>query len=243
MASSKAWTSWVSSAVSSESFRMRELPSSTAALRPSMSSLSFVRAILLLPISVSQKPSWSASPLASSSKRVIMPSIIFLTLAKGSAIIFSASSVRRSLCKSLPFASRKSRTRRRMPSVLPSAFSPPLSCTSAMPFFAGACAKERCCSAAPRTSGEERISMALPMASISSARSCCFSWKDMSFSKHSEVIDARVFSLEALSVVSEASIFSASAFSSVLRDFSALFSSLSLFLLSIESVKSISIMS
>mmetsp|Transcript_48390 Transcript_48390/g.156013 ORF Transcript_48390/g.156013 Transcript_48390/m.156013 type:complete len:244 (-) Transcript_48390:709-1440(-) len=181
MASSKAWTSWVSSAVSSESFRMRELPSSTAALRPSMSSLSFVRAILLLPISVSQKPSWSASPLASSSKRVIMPSIIFLTLAKGSAIIFSASSVRRSLCKSLPFASRKSRTRRRMPSVLPSAFSPPLSCTSAMPFFAGACAKERCCSAAPRTSGEERISMALPMASISSVRNCCLSSKSEAF--------------------------------------------------------------
>mmetsp|Transcript_16775 Transcript_16775/g.44386 ORF Transcript_16775/g.44386 Transcript_16775/m.44386 type:complete len:231 (-) Transcript_16775:766-1458(-) len=170
---------------------MLALPSSTAASRASISSCSRVRVTLLLPISSSQNPSWSASSFASSSSRVIMPSMSFLTLAKGSVSILSASSTRDLLFSRPPSFRRNSRTRRRTPR--PASAAEREAWTRATPPLAGSWANERCWPAAPATSGEDMISTAFPSASISSLRNFCFSWNDRSFSKHSAVMPFRVF--------------------------------------------------
>mmetsp|Transcript_126518 Transcript_126518/g.366247 ORF Transcript_126518/g.366247 Transcript_126518/m.366247 type:complete len:279 (-) Transcript_126518:648-1484(-) len=237
MACSSSDTSCDSLAIVSVSLMIVDLPSSTAADSASISSLSLVRVILLFPISVSQKPSCCASWFASSSKRVIMASIIFLTLPKGSAPICCASMEIWSLCRRLPSLSRNSRTRRRMPS-LRSAPSMPATCNNACDALLLACANAKCFSALPMTSGEERISTALAMASISSARSCCFSWKDMLFSEHSVVISDSVFSFAAFCSSVSASSFLSCASSSALRSFTILVSSISWFLFSMESWRS-----
>mmetsp|Transcript_115462 Transcript_115462/g.307039 ORF Transcript_115462/g.307039 Transcript_115462/m.307039 type:complete len:206 (-) Transcript_115462:1019-1636(-) len=172
MAFVRSATSFESCAVLAASDAIVASPSSTAALRPSMSSLSLLRVILLFPSSLSQNPSWSASPCASSRRRSSIAEIIFLTLAKGSAATFWARSSKCLLWRRAASAVRNSRIRLWMPSEALAWWSP--ICTRAVPpDFA--CAMLRYCSAFPSTSGDDRISMALPMASISSSRSFCFS--------------------------------------------------------------------
>mmetsp|Transcript_50764 Transcript_50764/g.110516 ORF Transcript_50764/g.110516 Transcript_50764/m.110516 type:complete len:252 (+) Transcript_50764:373-1128(+) len=190
------------------------------------------RVCLLVAISVSQKPSWLASSSASFIRRVIMESIMDFTLAKGSAVSFWARSARPLLWRRSLSDSRKLRTWRRGLSTA--------TCSRAADFWVWA--RERCFSALPETSPEDRISMALPMASISSVRSCCFSAKDIFFSSHSTVISCRVFSLSALMSMVAASCFLFSAVFSILRSFSAVFSSMSLVEFSMESVRSSTIM-
>mmetsp|Transcript_71539 Transcript_71539/g.198063 ORF Transcript_71539/g.198063 Transcript_71539/m.198063 type:complete len:215 (+) Transcript_71539:962-1606(+) len=196
---------------------MVALPLSMAASRPSMSSESFVRVILFFPISVSQKPSCWASWLASSKRRVIMASIIDFTLAKGSAMTFSASITSLWLFRRWPSCSRNSRILRCTPPARRDR-----ACAREAPLR---CGKARYFSALPETSLEDRISMAFAMASISSARSCCFSWKDIFFSSHSVVISESVFWLSASTPSSAAFCFVSSAFCSVLRFFSLVISS------------------
>mmetsp|Transcript_54105 Transcript_54105/g.159194 ORF Transcript_54105/g.159194 Transcript_54105/m.159194 type:complete len:226 (-) Transcript_54105:120-797(-) len=218
--------------------RIVDLPSSTAALRESMSSESLLRVTLLLPISVSQKPSWLASSSASFIRRVIMLSIMDFTLAKGSAMSFWARSAIGLLWRRSLSLRRKSRTLRRGLSI--SLTAEPRICTRAVAVLV--CARFMYFSALPETSPDFRISMALPMASISSVRSCCFSAKDIFFSSHSTVISCRVFSLSALMSMVAASCFLFSAVFSILRSFSAVFSSMSLSEFSMESVRSSTIM-
>mmetsp|Transcript_52439 Transcript_52439/g.135319 ORF Transcript_52439/g.135319 Transcript_52439/m.135319 type:complete len:221 (+) Transcript_52439:844-1506(+) len=220
---------------------MVDLPSSTAALSMSMSSDSLLRLTLLLPSSVSQKPSWSASSWASSMRRVIMSSIIFFTLAKGSAASFCASRARLLLCRRSPSASRKAFT------LLRGLMS--LSCADPVRRFwtrdvaLRPCARERYLSALPATSGDERISMAFAIAWISSVRSCCFSAKDIFFSAHWAVMSLSTFSLSAFTSMVAPSCFLSMAFFSTLRSFSAVFSEASFSAFSTESVRSATIMS
>mmetsp|Transcript_14799 Transcript_14799/g.34010 ORF Transcript_14799/g.34010 Transcript_14799/m.34010 type:complete len:241 (+) Transcript_14799:871-1593(+) len=202
-----------------------------------MSSLSLFLVILLFPISVSQNPSCCASWLASSNKRVIIASIIFFTFSKGFAPRDCAKRVSLPLCKRCPSPSRNSRTLRRMPS-LP-ARSMPATCNNARGDLTWESA--RCFSALPMTSGEERISTALAIASISSVRSCCFSWKDMVFSVHSVVTSLCKFSFSAFCASVSASSFLSCATFSALRSFTPVVSSTSFFLFSMESVRSCTI--
>mmetsp|Transcript_14075 Transcript_14075/g.43923 ORF Transcript_14075/g.43923 Transcript_14075/m.43923 type:complete len:247 (-) Transcript_14075:832-1572(-) len=233
-------TSFESWATPSASAAMVALPSSTAALRPSISSLSLLRVISLLPISLSQKPSCCASWLASSMRRVIMESIIFLTLAKGSATIFWAKRPKRWLWRRLASEARNSRMRRWMPSARLAWPSP--NCTSAVaPDLAWA--RLRYFSALPATSGDERTSMALPIAWISSSRSFCFSRNESLFSVHSVVVAPRVFSFSALTAFVAPSCFLSRAAFSALRCLSAVFSPISFAAFSTESVRSMTTMS
>mmetsp|Transcript_126513 Transcript_126513/g.366234 ORF Transcript_126513/g.366234 Transcript_126513/m.366234 type:complete len:302 (-) Transcript_126513:460-1365(-) len=216
MAFCSSATSLVSSSVSADSSAIVDLPLSMAAESPSMSSCNFVRVTLFLPISVSQKPSCCASWFASSSKRSIIEPIMAFTFANGSAMMLSASIAMRLLCNRRPSASRNSRMRR----WAPVARSEERRKTRDVAWRAAACGKARCFSALPDTSSEDRISIAFAMASISSARNCCFSWNDIFFSVHSVVISDKVFSLSAKTVSSDAFCFSSSAFCSAFRLFS-----------------------
>mmetsp|Transcript_44804 Transcript_44804/g.139413 ORF Transcript_44804/g.139413 Transcript_44804/m.139413 type:complete len:299 (-) Transcript_44804:9-905(-) len=218
----------------SASARMEALPSCTAALRLSASSLSLLRVIVLLPISLSQKPSWSASPSASSWSLAIITPISFFTFVKGSVPSFCAKRMRRRLRRRRPSAARKSRTR-----CCPLPLS---SCTSAGA-LGGSCAKDKCAFAVSCTSGDLRISTALLMASSSSTRSACFSSKDAFFSVHSVVVADSVLSVSALtSEVAAICLLSDEAFSSF-RSFAAVLSRISLAVLSMESVRSSMIIS
>mmetsp|Transcript_50762 Transcript_50762/g.110509 ORF Transcript_50762/g.110509 Transcript_50762/m.110509 type:complete len:264 (-) Transcript_50762:810-1601(-) len=239
VASCTAWSSWASSlersAVDSESIMISDLPFSTPEVSMSMSSDSLLRVILFLPSSVSQKPSCSASAFASSMRRVIMESIIDFTLAKGSAAIFCESRARPLLFRRRPSVARKSRTwRRRGAAVWPR------SCTREV---AWVWASERCFSALPVTSGDCMISVAFSMASISSARSFCFSSKDMLFSEHSASMFFRVFSFSALISTVAPSSFLLDAFLAILRSFVAVLSLMSLPAFEMEAVRSATTMS
>mmetsp|Transcript_138194 Transcript_138194/g.385516 ORF Transcript_138194/g.385516 Transcript_138194/m.385516 type:complete len:288 (-) Transcript_138194:696-1559(-) len=231
-------TSCASVAALSAKAAMVALPSSVAAVSLSTSALSSVRVTRLLPISLSQKPSCSASAWASSWRRVIMPSIIALTFAKGSVATCFASRPRRWLWIRAPSAARNSRRRPRMPSArAPAPWPPPASCTRAA--VAGRrCARLRCCSAAVRTSGAESISMAFSIASISSVRNFCFSSKDSCFSLHSAFVVANIFSFSALTLMVAASCFLAAATASAFRSFSTVFSPSPFFAFSTVSVRS-----
>mmetsp|Transcript_118103 Transcript_118103/g.252379 ORF Transcript_118103/g.252379 Transcript_118103/m.252379 type:complete len:293 (-) Transcript_118103:705-1583(-) len=239
LAVSSSAISFSSVAVLCVNWRLIALPSSTAALNASMVSLSLLRVTLFFPNSSSQKPSCLASSLASSRRRVIMVSMSLFTLANGSAAIFSARRPRLRLCKRLPSAARKSRTLWRKPALRPES----KLCRSDVADPDLGCAKLRYFSALPETSGEERISTALAMASISSVRSFCFSAKDNFFSVHSVVTLLRVCSLSALTVLVEASCFVSRAAFATLRSFSAVFSSMSLFAFSMAAVRSWTFMS
>mmetsp|Transcript_59331 Transcript_59331/g.133659 ORF Transcript_59331/g.133659 Transcript_59331/m.133659 type:complete len:263 (-) Transcript_59331:676-1464(-) len=218
---------------------MVALPSSTAADNPSISSLNLVRVILLLPISVSQKPSCCASSFASSMRRLIMLSIIPMTLPNGLAPSWSAKRAKRWLLSRWPSAARKSLRRLRTP-WLASAWWSPI-CTSAVPRLFSI--RSRCFSALPDTSSEDRISTAFSMASISSLRSFCFSAKDSFFSLHSVLVDERLSTFSALTAWVEPSCFWLAAAFSVLRCFSTVFSSISFLVFSIESSRSVTTMS
>mmetsp|Transcript_54107 Transcript_54107/g.159205 ORF Transcript_54107/g.159205 Transcript_54107/m.159205 type:complete len:274 (-) Transcript_54107:784-1605(-) len=248
VASCTAWSSWASSlersAVDSESIMISDLPFSTPEVSMSMSSDSLLRVILFLPSSVSQKPSCSASWLASSIRRVIMSSIIFFTLAKGSEASFCASRDRSLLFRRSPSDSRKAFTLLRG---LMSLASLPV-CTLAerrcwMRALAWpAWARARCFSEAPATSGEPMISTAFMMAWISSARRVCFSSKDIFFSLHSAVVSENIFSFSAFMATTAFSCFWSRAFFSALPSFSAVFSEASFSAFSMESVRSSTIM-
>mmetsp|Transcript_8651 Transcript_8651/g.27574 ORF Transcript_8651/g.27574 Transcript_8651/m.27574 type:complete len:280 (+) Transcript_8651:756-1595(+) len=229
--------------VLSVSRMMVALPSSTSAVSPSMSSLSLLRVILLLPISVSQKPSCCESWFASSSRRVSMDSIIFFTFTNGSASNFCARRPRRWLRRRRPSDAKNSRTRRRIPS-LPAAAAERSSRKCARAVRTGVtCAMLRYFSAWPATSGDERISTALPIASISSPRSFCFSLNDKVFSSHWVVVALSVFSFSAFTEEVDASCFLFLAAFSAFRCDSAVFSDMSFFEFSIESLRSMTIMS
>mmetsp|Transcript_8653 Transcript_8653/g.27582 ORF Transcript_8653/g.27582 Transcript_8653/m.27582 type:complete len:280 (+) Transcript_8653:756-1595(+) len=229
--------------VLSVSRMMVALPSSTSAVSPSMSSLSLLRVILLLPISVSQKPSCCESWFASSSRRVSMDSIIFFTFTNGSASNFCARRPRRWLRRRRPSDAKNSRTRRRIPS-LPAAAAERSSRKCARAVRTGVtCAMLRYFSAFPVTSGDDRISMALPIASISSVRSFCFSRKDSCFSVHSVVAAASVFSFSALTPEVAASCFLSNAAFSALCCFRTVFSAISFSPFSMESERSCMIIS
>mmetsp|Transcript_113304 Transcript_113304/g.307677 ORF Transcript_113304/g.307677 Transcript_113304/m.307677 type:complete len:219 (-) Transcript_113304:884-1540(-) len=194
MAAVRSATSFVSASVLLARSMIVALPDSTAASSASISSLRRVRVTLLLPISVSQNPSWSASSFASSRRRVIIPSMSFFTLANGSAAILSARAESPWLFNLWPSCWRKSRTLLRMPCARASALERESAWMRATGLFLD-CASVRYLSAAPATSGEDRISTAFSIASISSARSFCFSWKDKSFWTHSVCMSLSSFSL------------------------------------------------
>mmetsp|Transcript_1432 Transcript_1432/g.3867 ORF Transcript_1432/g.3867 Transcript_1432/m.3867 type:complete len:298 (-) Transcript_1432:655-1548(-) len=175
-------------AMSSLSCAILALPDSMSAVRPSMDSVSFVRVILLSPSSLSQKPLCSASPLASSSRRVIKSLINFLTLTNGSAAIFCANIASSLFFNRLPSCSKKSSTCPRTPAVSEAEAPRNPNCAMALPVFFAVAARDKCCSAAPCTPSAERISMAFSNASISSARNCCFSSKECCFSLHSTFV-------------------------------------------------------
>mmetsp|Transcript_7552 Transcript_7552/g.21134 ORF Transcript_7552/g.21134 Transcript_7552/m.21134 type:complete len:307 (-) Transcript_7552:316-1236(-) len=189
-------------AMSCVSIVMEALPPSISAVRLSIVSESFVRVSLLSPISLSQKPSWSASPLDSSKRRVIMSSISFFTFANGSDASFCANKFKDLLCNLEPSSSRNWRTFTRMPL---SSVAPRKLCTKDR--AEEAWAKLRCLAPAPCTSSPDRILMAWSRAWISSSRSCCFSLKDSCFSRHSILASDNVFSSSTFTVAVEESCF------------------------------------
>mmetsp|Transcript_15713 Transcript_15713/g.41576 ORF Transcript_15713/g.41576 Transcript_15713/m.41576 type:complete len:232 (+) Transcript_15713:782-1477(+) len=213
-----AATSWEKRAMSSVSCVIVALPFSASAVRRSRVSDSFSREILLLPISLSQKPSCSASPWASSRSLAIMPEIIFLNLPKGSASSFWARRPSSLLCKRAPSRVRKSRTRTRMPwarsAAEPCWLPAPLICTRLPPL--ATCARPRCFAAEAWRSSEERISTAFARASISSARSVCFSPKESLFSLHSTEVSWKVDLSSASTLCVDCSCFLSSADASCL---------------------------
>mmetsp|Transcript_16773 Transcript_16773/g.44373 ORF Transcript_16773/g.44373 Transcript_16773/m.44373 type:complete len:275 (-) Transcript_16773:633-1457(-) len=241
MAVTSSETSLESASVLLVRSRMVALPSSTAALSASISSLNRLRVTVLFPISVSQKPSWSASCFASSRSLVIIWSMSFFTLANGSTAACSARSSSGLLLSRCPSAARKACSLPRMPR-LSCACALRSSCTRAVARGV-LCARPRYFSALPATSGELRISMAFSIASCSSVRSFCFSSKERPFSKHSCVRPFRVISLASFMLLVAASCFLCSADFEIFLCDSSAFALLSLSAFSTESFRSIMIMS
>mmetsp|Transcript_46855 Transcript_46855/g.101736 ORF Transcript_46855/g.101736 Transcript_46855/m.101736 type:complete len:261 (+) Transcript_46855:663-1445(+) len=156
--------------------------SSMVAVRPSMPSCNFTRVSLFVPSSLSHQPFCSDSSLASFSSLVIMSSMSFFTLAKGSDEETLTASM-----SSCWLRSRRLSLRRKADSVLRTpcgSVASPRSCARAVPELF-CISSGRCAWAEPSTSGEERISTAFWITSSSSARSFCFSAKDSCFSAHS----------------------------------------------------------
>mmetsp|Transcript_47025 Transcript_47025/g.135941 ORF Transcript_47025/g.135941 Transcript_47025/m.135941 type:complete len:223 (-) Transcript_47025:813-1481(-) len=180
MAVPRSATACVSSATSSVSFAMEASSSSTSACSVSTASVFSLRVCSFVASSVSHQPLCSASSLASSMRRTRRSLIIFFTLANGSSPTWAArdESTRLSSCWALlwryraafacawpgPICSERNAARDRP-------FAPEAFCTSVGRYF----------SACPETAALERISMALPMATSSSARSCCRDSKSDAF--------------------------------------------------------------
>mmetsp|Transcript_96733 Transcript_96733/g.224239 ORF Transcript_96733/g.224239 Transcript_96733/m.224239 type:complete len:206 (-) Transcript_96733:289-906(-) len=165
---------------------MFAIRSSISAVSMFTSSVFLSRVCLLVVSSVSHQPLCSASSLASSMRRTSRSLIIFLTLRKGSSATrpANAESTRLLNCRALnakysaafawaPFW----RSERRAASAV--AFF----CTMDGKYF----------SAFPDTAALERISIALAIATSSSARSCCRDSKSAAFCSQVAVRSARYF--------------------------------------------------
>mmetsp|Transcript_113091 Transcript_113091/g.225208 ORF Transcript_113091/g.225208 Transcript_113091/m.225208 type:complete len:272 (-) Transcript_113091:782-1597(-) len=216
---------------------MDESVSSIFAVRPSTLSCSFVRVILLVPSSVSHQPLCSDSSPASRSKFWIRVSIIFFTFSKGFAdeeeATLSASMPSCLLCSRLLSCLRK-------PAIVCCTLPRPSGASCAKAGVAACWINDagRCFSAEPKTSGELNISMAFAMASISSARSRCFSSKDFVFSSHSTFSSRRYATSSSRSLVTAVNRFLSSASKIFFSSRSAVLSAMSALAFSMESVRS-----
>mmetsp|Transcript_93718 Transcript_93718/g.293169 ORF Transcript_93718/g.293169 Transcript_93718/m.293169 type:complete len:226 (+) Transcript_93718:765-1442(+) len=193
MALSRSATACVSSATSSVSLAIDASSWSISACRVSTASVFSFRVCSFVASSVSHQPLCSASSFASSIKRTRRSLIIFLTLRNGSSATrpASAESTRLSNCLAILLRYEAActcawpwRSARRA--------------ASALPFWS---MLGRYLSALPVTAALERISIALLMASISSARSCWRDSKSEAFCSHVAVRSDRYFSSASLVVV------------------------------------------
>mmetsp|Transcript_57765 Transcript_57765/g.146580 ORF Transcript_57765/g.146580 Transcript_57765/m.146580 type:complete len:264 (-) Transcript_57765:828-1619(-) len=181
IAASRAATAFVSSSISSANFAMDASSSSLSACSISTASVFSLRVCSFVESSVSHQPLCSVSSLASSIKRTIKSWIIFFTFTKGSdpadtrsasaantrllsasALLFKSSAMR---FREALVASARSETSAGVPSKSPSCERADGKCFSALPF----------------TAPLEMISMALLIASNSSARNCCLAAKSLPF--------------------------------------------------------------
>mmetsp|Transcript_10324 Transcript_10324/g.17947 ORF Transcript_10324/g.17947 Transcript_10324/m.17947 type:complete len:243 (-) Transcript_10324:322-1050(-) len=195
MAASSSATAFVNSLMSSVSFAMEASSWSISACKVSTASVFSLRVCSLVLSSVSHQPLCSASSLASSIKRTIKSLIIFLTFTNGSASTLTASAESTRLFKACARSFKNSEARCCGAREAPEA----RNCASEEPDF---CASEgKYVSALPDTAPLEMISMALVMASISSARSCCLDSKSEAFCSHVAVKSARYCTSASLVVV------------------------------------------
>mmetsp|Transcript_139362 Transcript_139362/g.353417 ORF Transcript_139362/g.353417 Transcript_139362/m.353417 type:complete len:295 (+) Transcript_139362:693-1577(+) len=235
MAASKAATAFVSSSMSSANFAIDACSSSISACKVSTASVFSFRVCSLVDSSVSHQPLCSASSFASSMRRTMRSLIIFFTFRNGSSETRTAKAESTRLPNCLPRLLRYCATRawfwlyvsaRSMASAEPS---PPDNC----------CAKAgKCVSAWPLTEELEMISMALLMASISSARSCCRDSKSVAFCSQVAVKSSRYFWSASRVVVVSSKSPVASALACRVLAFNSAFSSLSWVACSICAVRS-----
>mmetsp|Transcript_55215 Transcript_55215/g.143996 ORF Transcript_55215/g.143996 Transcript_55215/m.143996 type:complete len:264 (-) Transcript_55215:145-936(-) len=181
MALSSLLTSAASSVTSSVSLALDASNASISACSVSTDSVFCLRVFSFVASSVSHQPLCSVSSLASSIRRTIKSWIIFFTFTKGSdpadtrsasaantrllsasALLFKSSAMR---FREALVASARSETSAGVPSKSPSCERADGKCFSALPF----------------TAPLEMISMALLIASNSSARNCCLAAKSLPF--------------------------------------------------------------
>mmetsp|Transcript_59193 Transcript_59193/g.127495 ORF Transcript_59193/g.127495 Transcript_59193/m.127495 type:complete len:210 (+) Transcript_59193:780-1409(+) len=189
------------------------------------------RVCWLVVSSVSHHPLCSASSLASSFNLMIMSLIIFFTFLKGSASALSATCASKALPRRADCSCRYTATfawdgeysadRRR-------------SCNKEDPRWTS---PGRLRSAAPETSSLDKMSMALPMASISSPRSFWRAAKSVCLTSHSDFKSARYSESAARSASSSFCSPSASAARFIFLAFDAALRSLVLVAASISSLR------
>mmetsp|Transcript_142400 Transcript_142400/g.455096 ORF Transcript_142400/g.455096 Transcript_142400/m.455096 type:complete len:259 (-) Transcript_142400:822-1598(-) len=171
-ASSSSATSLESSATSSVSLAMEEVSSSISARNVSTESVFSLRVCSFVASSLSHQPLCSASSLASSMRRTTRSLIIFLTCSNGSEETRVAKLSRMGLESSWLLFCKYSTTR----ACAPRCERPMNTETRAVALPLLLCAKDgKYVSALPFTAEPEMISMALLMASSSSARRA---WRD-----------------------------------------------------------------
>mmetsp|Transcript_61557 Transcript_61557/g.173892 ORF Transcript_61557/g.173892 Transcript_61557/m.173892 type:complete len:259 (-) Transcript_61557:819-1595(-) len=172
MAASKSATAWLNTLMSSVSFEIEASSWSISAWRVSTASVFSLRVCSFVDNSVSHQPLCSASSLASSIKRTMRSLIIFLTRSNGSEETRVAKLSRMGLESSWLLFCKYSTTR----ACAPRCERPMNTETRAVALPLLLCAKDgKYVSALPFTAEPEMISMALLMASSSSARRA---WRD-----------------------------------------------------------------
>mmetsp|Transcript_69341 Transcript_69341/g.184093 ORF Transcript_69341/g.184093 Transcript_69341/m.184093 type:complete len:318 (-) Transcript_69341:698-1651(-) len=234
MAASNSAISSVSLATSEANLAMEVSSWSFSAWRVSTCAVFSFRVCSLVDNSESHQLLCSASSEASSISRVMRSLIICLTLPNGSASTRVASMDSTRLPVLPAWRRKKSATRfwacgactleRKAARECP----PPRVCASV----------GRCFSAYPLTVSPRMISMAFSMATISSARSCCFSSKDSDFSAHSTLVSANSFSSDTLTSARETACLVSSAALPCLSDMRADLVPMLSFAFSIEAVRS-----